>query len=291
MGERQMSALEESSGEMQSIKTWLERWVWIYDIFGFIILSNIFKYNTGWSEFFRTWTDLVSTGPWLGYFSINGVTLPILGIEIIALFYLGKAFAKSNIDMLASLFSSDRVPQDIQSLKDRKEFTLMLIVNFAQYVILESVIKTPWLVCVIFLSLSCFYLRFNFLQRKTVRAVIDDPVYNMKEDDPHKQFIERRRLAALNYLFERRHTSREMILFLASSAGLALALLAMFYGLRWGNSVTYALLVVGILLNEITIASWRRAVNKEFDTINAAQIRDDIRRAEARRNDLRSNHK
>jgi len=50
---------------------------------------------------------------WIEYFRENGLA-PVLGAEIIAIFYLGKAFAKRNVDMLVSLFSSDRVPLGIE---------------------------------------------------------------------------------------------------------------------------------------------------------------------------------
>src|SRR4051812_33612488 len=87
-----------------TIRRWLEGWIWIYDLFGFIILSSILKFNTDWSEFFRQWQDLASPSVWIDYFHRNGLA-PFLGAEIIAIFYLGKAFAKKNIDMLVSLFS------------------------------------------------------------------------------------------------------------------------------------------------------------------------------------------
>ncbi len=133
-----------------SIKAWLDRWSWIYDIFGFIILSNILKYNTRWFEVFRTWRDLITASSWEEYRQIAGMA-PLIGAAIIGIFYIGKSHAKASVENLVDLFSNDRVPQDIYALKDRRAITLMLVVNFLQFVALMCSINYPIVLCL----LSC----------------------------------------------------------------------------------------------------------------------------------------
>jgi hypothetical protein len=263
-----------------SIRRWLEGWIWIYDLFGFIILSSILKYATHWFEFFREWQDLISPSHWAAYFSRNGLS-PILGVEIIAIFYLGKAFAKKNVDMLVSLFSSDRVPQVFQT--DTREYTRLLVLNFAIFVFLEAAIKLPWLASLGFAALSTFYLVWNHIQRDVVPNALNDRVYQTRADDPHARFIERRRQAANAYLFDRHHTFRESIVLIAGIAGLALSIAQHFYDFAYGDTLGYVVLILGVLLNELIVGRWRRALGRELDTIDMDQMDDDIRRAEERK--------
>jgi hypothetical protein len=263
-----------------SIRRWLESWIWIYDLFGFIILSSILKYFTDWFEFFREWQDLVSPSRWAAYFSRNGLS-PLLGVEIIAIFYLGKAFAKKNVDMLVSLFSGDRIPQDFQT--DTREYTRLLVLNFAIFVFLESSIKLPWLASLGFAALSTFYLVWNRIQRDVVPNALNDPIYATRQDDPHARFIDQRRQAVSAYLFNRRHTLRESIVLVAGILGLGLSIAQRFCGFAYGDTLAYIVLITGVVLNEIIVGGWRRSLGRQLDIIDGDQMDDDMRRAEERR--------
>jgi hypothetical protein len=219
---------------------------------------------------------------WGSYFRANGL-VPIFGVQIIAIFYLGKAFAKKNVDMLAHLFSSDRVPQDSRMLMNNSQFTAMLVGNFLNFVVLVTLINVPWLVSLVLFILYAYYLRYNWLQRRVISQVTGDPAHAIREDDPHRYFIERRRKATIKYLFEKPHTAREMIVVMASLAGLALSVAQRVADFRYGDIASYGVLIGGILLNEFLIGNWRRAVEREFDAIDNDQMDDDIRRANERR--------
>ena len=67
----------------------------------------------------------------------------MVGVAIIAIFYIGKSHAKASVENLVDLFSGDRVPQDIYALKDRRRITAMLIVNFLQFVALDVLSQLP----------------------------------------------------------------------------------------------------------------------------------------------------
>jgi Ca2+/Na+ antiporter len=274
-----------SAGAGLTIRSFLERWVWIYDIFGFIILSNIFKYQTRWTYYFPEWDNFLSFGHWKDFFGENGF-LPFVGAGIIAIFYLGKSFAKSNIEILVGLFSSDRIPQEISVTRDRKKFVLMLIFNFVTFVLLELVLNIPLVVCLGFLALYVFYLYLNATQRKVIRQVTTDPVFAPSPHDPHRPFIERRRAAAFEYLFKKSHTAREFIVIIASIIGIMMIFAQYVWGLTFGSNAAYALLSGAILLNELLVAQWRGAVGRKFDDINDDQIADDIRRTSQRRHEL-----
>jgi hypothetical protein len=269
----------------ESIKAWLDRWSWFYDIFGFVILSNILKYNTDWFAVFRTWEDLVSLGSWEKYAQVAGPA-PLIGVAIIAIFYVGKSHAKASVENLVDLFSSGRVPQDIYALKDRRTITVMLVVNFLQFVALMCFMNYPIVLCLLFLSLYIFYFKSNLMQHDNViDGVLSDPVFEPWEKDPHLPFINARRVAAKRYL-GRPHLWREMIMIVASGAGLATSILHWRDALPDGGAIAYALLLAGIVLNEGILGIWRRAHTRELDGISALQVRDDIRRASERRRSL-----
>src|SRR5262245_53088480 len=183
-----------------SIKAWLDRWSWFYDIFGFVILSNILKYNTDWFVVFRRWDDLISWSSWVRYGETAGLA-PLVGVAIIAIFYIGKSHAKASVENVADLFSSDRIPQDVYALKDRRRITFMLIVNFLQFVALMCALNYPIVLCLLFLSLFVFYFVSNLMQNKNVvDGFLKDRVFDPWEKDPHLQFIKARRAAAERYL-------------------------------------------------------------------------------------------
>ena len=102
------------------------------------------------------------------------------------------------------------------------------------------------------------------------------------EKDPHLQFIKARRAAAEQYL-GRPHLWREMIMVVASAAGLATSVLEFRGALPNGGAIAYVLLIVGVLLNEGIVGYWRRQHTRELDRISAAQVADDNRRAGERR--------
>jgi hypothetical protein len=265
-----------------SIKAWLDRWSWLYDIFGFIILSNILKYNTDWFVVFRRWEDLISWRSWVKYAETAGIA-PLIGVAIIAIFYIGKSHAKASVENVADLFSSDRIPQDIYALKDRRRITAMLILNFLQFVALMGSINYPVVLCVLFLSLFSFYFVSNVMQRNNVvDGLLRDSVFDPWEQDPHLKFILARRAAAKRYL-GRPHLWREMIMITASATGLATSVLDWRGMLPDGDTVAYVLLLLGVVLNEGIVGVWRRQHTRELEQISAEQVSDDIRRANERR--------
>jgi hypothetical protein len=271
--------------KIPSIRSWLERWIWVYDLFGFIILSNIFKYHLVTGTYFPEWASILSLKSWQSFFVDKGAA-PIVGVGIIAIFYLGKSFAKSSIDMLASLFSCDRLPQDIGILSDFAKFTVMLIGNFVIFVFLEAVLIYPFLVCAGFLVLYSFYLFKNSSDRKILKDVLSDPVFYPDPNDPHRTFIERRREVAQQYLFDKPHTAREFIVVIAALLGLASILAQHLDRFPYGNEIAYVALSLGIILNEFIVSRWRGVIGRTFDMINNEQVADDVKRANERRSAL-----
>jgi len=268
-----------------SIKAWLDRWSWFYDIFGFVILSNILKYNTEWFAIFRRWEDLISWSDWVKYAETAGMA-PLVGVAIIAIFYIGKSHARESVQNVADLFSCDRIPQDIYALNDRRRITAMLIINFLQFVALMCTINYPIILCVLFLSLYVLYFVSDLMQHNNVvDGFLRDPVFDPWEEDPHLQFINARRAAAKKYL-GRPHLWREMILLVASATGIATSVLDWRGVLPNGGTIAYILLVLGVLLNEGIVGVWRRQHTRELEKISAAQLADDIRRANERRQRL-----
>jgi hypothetical protein len=178
-----------------SIKAWLDRWSWFYDIFGFVILSNILKYNTEWFTVFRRWEDLLSLDSWEKYAEVAGMA-PVVGTAIIAIFYIGKSHAKASVENVVDLFSSGFAPQNIYGLKDRGRITAMLLLNFLNFVALMSFINQPIILSLLFLSLYIFYCISNLMQNDNIKRWLRDPVFDPWEKDPHLQFIKARRVAA-----------------------------------------------------------------------------------------------
>ncbi len=141
------------------------------------------------------------------------------------------------------------------------------------------------------LSLYIFYFISNLIQRRNIKQVLSDRVFDPREEDPHLQFIDARRVAAKKYLFDKPHLRREMIMIVASVIGLATGILGSQGVLLRGAAISYGLALGGVLLNEGIVALWRRVHTRELDKISALQVSEDIQNANARRELVGSDQK
>ena len=249
----------------------------IADAFGLLILKQIFEYTTGASRFFCTDKGYLSVTAWNDFLYQNGFPA-LAAVSAITVYWLGKGFAKQNLEQLPKLFSANRIPlrvNNYQLIPSPIAIPFMIYFNFLIFSLLVFLCFNPIYFCSWIIVQYIFYLYFNYLQRRGMESALNDPQYYPIRNR-HQKFIEKRRLLVKEYLFGHRHTLRESLVVGAAVVGIVLV--------EWGGShyinayrAAYIVVIAAMFINEWIIRRWRLSFNSRFDDVNAEQDREDIR--------------
>jgi hypothetical protein len=240
------------------------------------LFSYLFGYVTGWKSYIPGAGHRLDFPAWwegaTNFFNENGAA-PILGAMAVAVYVLGRNFARYSVEILPLVFTDSRTPTakhiDTPLGVMRKIYgqlaLLIFMVATCNYLLLFS----PALI-----ALHAYYFWFDTAQRRHMGYFFHEPKYSPEDSHPHKGFIEQRRDQVLAYL-SLSHRAREFNVICFAAAAFALYVEA---PPQVPNPmlVAYIVVIAGMLLNEIIIWVWRNRLKTGLDRITAEQIEADV---------------
>jgi hypothetical protein len=254
----------------------VSRWVDAIALVG--LIGTAFNYSTAWRHYIPGPGKIMSLEDWsqsITLFAVeNELWATALSLAGLAVYVMGRGFARKNVYQLRTLFADENTPTGIRLTS----WTQILVLVFGFLVLWVVIIaSTRFLFFVAFLWF-CFHgqaLWFNGRQRQELPNYFRQPIYEPAGEHPHRQFILARRKIVTQYLLDRPHDFREKCVMAAAAVAFFLDILDRFWGVPSGSRIGYAILIAAVLLNEVVVGAWRWRLSRGLEFQNAAQFRAD----------------
>jgi len=176
--------------------------------------------------------------------------------------------------MLTTLFPPQKIPMSIDRLEGRKFIAGMVAGHLIAHLALILTITNIFIFCIILLILFSINLYNNYLQRINLKRDLEDKNFSPKPTDHNAVFINLRRKAVTNYIFNKNHTERECRVICSAFVGSILAGTGLVCSNSWGNTAAYTVVICAIILNEWTVFWWRRELYITFfEALNEEDLR------------------
>jgi hypothetical protein len=240
--------------------------------FGYVVPT----YVLDWSLYFPNLFDLFNLKHW-SKFSAQSVSQALLAIAVLLMYYNFRRNVGKEIEIMRSLFSPSRTPQNWNRVHGAREVIYLTLVWVGVTMILSSAVRDIRL----FASAVGAYAAINIvgivLYRRNIFHYIQDERFSPAQGDEHASYIWDSRAVQVEYL-NRRHHTKEVALFVASMVALALS--SQHASSHWfGQQAPAVVLIFALLANEAIVSVWRFWRNEQLDRLSADQSFADASRA------------
>lgn len=193
-------------------------------------------------------------------------------------FYRYRGAVHNEIMLLSNLFPDYCKPDKWDNVSGRKIIPLLSAGLTVAFLFLAWYVDEIRIYVVIVVILNVMDIRGNTLVRVNLTKFSNNPRYQPREDDPHKQAILQRRLVAAKYRIERPQLERIGIMMAVIMLAFLLKAAPDIFPIPLPSWLAYPLVISAILANEVVMWKWRRQRDRDLEDINAQQKEIDRQR-------------
>lgn len=210
---------------------------------------------------------------------LGNLTRCILAAAILFWFYTYKSSALKEIRILRSLFNDHKIPTDWYELQAPRWIKIVPYLFFFVFFLMAFFVDEPRIVGAIMIFLFVLDMSGNKLIQRNLKRYLRDKNYD--PEGPFKQTIEERRRAAERYWFDMPQIERILLCSVVTLVAWQLSFVdkpsigsfSIDFGYeigraRIGEHISYLLLALVILGNELVMRLWRSERSREIARAN-----------------------
>lgn len=184
-------------------------------------------------------------------------------------YFLYKQAVHKEIGIAAGLFSRFNPPHDWKKLIGYEWIPIISISLTAAFIGLAWYVDKLQVYILIVLITNVIDIRGNSVVRQSLIAHFADPAYRPVDEDLHKEFIMRRRAVAEDYWIKKPQLERIGLMMIGNVAAFTVLFSGQIFGVKLPVQLAYAIVIIVIVVNEITMFRWRKqrdaAINRIED--------------------------
>jgi hypothetical protein len=214
---------------------------------------NLKEYFPTWSDFFRVQNIIV--------FFENKWGVIILSTLLLSLYYIVFTEAKTLRRVGEKLFSRKNMPVDWRYVKNRKLFTMMVVLMIVIFLSLAWFVDNVSVFCGVFAGIPLLAALKIIKLRES--AVYHFDRYQPLDSDPYKPFILERRLVMNDYL--NKPQVRAFLLETTALVGASIVALLPHLGIRTFQVAPYLIIGGAVAVHEYFVWRWRSLRNRKLE--------------------------
>ncbi len=213
-------------------------------------------------------------------FLIDKWLLLAVSFFIFIWFLLYRRAARNETDILVALYSRINPPPDWERTIGRKWVPVLSIGITCAFLVMAWFVDKIEILCIVMLFLNVMDTTGNNLVRRNLVQHFRNPDFVPPDSDDEKQFIMQRRKIAEDYWVWKPQIERIGLMMIGVFIAFLLATSDRVFGLRVWEELPYAVLILIIVANEITMGRWRIERDTRLEEVDLRQTEAERRRGD-----------
>ena len=194
-----------------------------------------------------------------------------LALFTFAWYIFYRKAVNNEMDIIVQLYSRFKPPHDWENVVGRQWFPFLAIFLTVAFLGLAWFVDRIEIYCVVLVIINVLDIRGNTVIRQNLSKHFADERYLPSDSDLHKPFIMRRRAIAEEYWIRKPQLERIGLMMIAYMLAFLTIYSKDIIGVPIWKEISYAIVMVTIFFNEMTMIRWRRERDNELEKVELDQ--------------------
>lgn len=186
-------------------------------------------------------------------------------------FLLYRGAVRRELPIATSLFTRTRTPHDVRKMTGRHWLPVLAVTITLSFLGMAWFVDNMPVYCTIVICLNFFDIRGNNVIRQNLQRYLNDSAFAPDDRDPEAAYVNLRRSIARIYWLEKPQLERIGFMMILVNIAFLVSVSDKIIGYAIWPVVSYGVMIAAIVINETTMARWRRERDRGLDKIALQQ--------------------